>query len=158
MSDPTRYPVHLPPSEHEQRRTLSIDVLIPDHPERTGTPIFDATRRELIGNNPAAACEVNNGHCDHDNPLELHHAVVEWCDSNGVDWDKVKAAVPGFDWDNFDPSKPETFIDGKWNANRVLCKKHHTGKDHGIHCLDYPTWQMQKFETAGFVFSPDEEP
>lgn len=144
-------------NEHEQKRTMSIDVFIPDHPDRTNTPIFVATRRLLIVQNPYAKCEVDNGHCDHDNPLELHHSRLEWCDSLAVDWEKVKADCPDFDWSSFDPAKPETFIDSKWNANRVLCKKHHTGSDHGIHCLDGPTWQMQKYQKADFVFSPDEE-
>lgn len=146
-----------PTNEHELKRTLSIDVFAPNHPDRTGTPLFDRTHKELIGDNPNAVCEVNNGHCDHVNPLELHHNHVEWCDSLGVDWEKVKKDVPDFDWASFDPTKPETFIDSKWNAYRVLCKKHHTGKDHGIHMTDGPTWQMQKYQRADFVFSPDEE-
>jgi hypothetical protein len=144
-------------NEHEQKRTLTVDVFIPDHPDRSNTPIFEATRRELITHNPEAKCEVDNGHCDHDHPLELHHKHVEWCDSNGVDWEKVKQEIPDFPWATFDPSKPETFIDSKWNAKQVLCKKHHTGVGHGIHCLDGPTWQMQKLQKADFVFSPDEE-
>lgn len=143
-------------SEHEQKRTLTIDVFIPDHPDRTNTPIFEATRRKLITCNPAARCAVDNGHCDHDHPLELHHRYVEWCDSLGVDWTKVARAVPDFDWTHFDPGHPETFIDSEWNANMVLCKKHHTGKDHGIHCMDGPTWDMQGFQRSDFLFSPDE--
>lgn len=147
----------IPANEHELKRTITIDVFVPDHPDRTGTPIFEATRRELIVKNPSAKCEVDNEDCDHTHPLELHHNHVEWCDSNGVDWDLVKRDVPDFDWATFDPAHPETFIDSKWNANRVLCKKHHTGTDHGIHMLDYPTWQMQKYKRRDFIFSPDEE-
>ena len=144
----------LPANEHEQKLTLSVDIFIPDHPDRTNTPIFDASRRLLISGNPLANCEV----CGAKEDLELHHNHVEWCDSDGVDWDKVKKDVPGFDWATFDPAKPEMFIDSTFNANRVLCKKHHTGKDHGIHMMPLPTWQMQKYKRADFVFSPDEEP
>jgi hypothetical protein len=146
-----------PENEHLQRRTLSISVYIPDHPDRSNTPIFERTRRKLITHNVNAKCAVDNEHCDHDHPLELHHSHVEWCDSNGVDWGKVKTIVPDFDWETFDISKPETFIDSEYNANVVLCKKHHTAPDHGIHCLDGPTWQMQVFKRSNFVFSPDEE-
>lgn len=145
-----------PANEHEQKLTISVDIFVPDHPDRTTTPIFQRTRNKLIANNPAARCAVDNGHCDHDHPLELHHAHVEWCDSNGVDWTKVAKDVPGFDWASFDPAHPETFIDSEWNANVVLCKKHHTGIDHGIHCLPGPTHQMQKYQRADFIFSPDE--
>ena len=143
--------------EHEQKLTIKVDVYVPDHADRTATAIFNKTRRKLIENNPSAKCAVDNGHCDHDNPLELHHQHVEWCDSNGVDWDKIKALVPDFDWAGFDPKYPETFIDSEWNANLVLCRKHHIGVDHGIHMLPFPTWAMQRVQKADFVFSPDEE-
>ncbi len=149
--------MNAPAHEHLQRRTLAIAVYIPDHPERANTPVFERTRRKLITHNPHARCAVDNEHCDREHPLELHHAHVEWCDSNGVDWDKVKSRVPDFDWNHFDPAQPENFIDSEWNANVVLCKRHHTGIDHGIHCLDGPTWQMQMWKRADFVFSPDEE-
>lgn len=148
--------MNAPTNEHELKKTIAVDVFVPDHLDRSNTPIFERTRKKLIVDNPNAVCAVNNGHCDHDHPLELHHQHVEWCDSNGVDWAKVAAKVPGFDWSTFDPAHPETFIDSEWNANLVLCKKHHTGVDHGIHCLDGPTWGMQALQRADFVFSPDE--
>ncbi len=146
-----------PVNEHEQKLTLRIDVFVPDHPDRKGTPIFDRTRKKLIANNPHAKCVIDNSDCDHDHPLELHHRIVEWCDSLGVDWEKVKLAVPGFDWASFDPAHPETFIDSEWNADTVICKKHHTGEDHGIHYLPYPIWQMQKYKRDNFILTPDEE-
>lgn len=145
--------------EHEQRLTLHIDIFVPNHPDRSESPIFRHTREKLIEKaDPPATCKVNNEDCDHEHPLELHHSVVEWCDSNGVDWLKVAEACPDFDWKTFDPAHPETFIDSEYNANLVLCKKHHTGVDHGIHCLPLPIWNMQKFKRRDFVFSPDEEP
>ena len=147
----------IPKSEHEQTLTIKVDVFIPDHPDRTTSPVFARTRKKLIEDNPNAKCAVDNGHCDHDHPLELHHQHVEWCDSNGVDWRKVAVLIPEFDWMTFDPEHPEDFIDSEWNANLVLCKKHHTGVDHGIHCLPGPTWGMQRVQKADFVFSPDEE-
>jgi hypothetical protein len=146
-----------PKGEHEQKLTISVDVFIPDHPDRSDSPIFRATHKKLIGSNPNACCEVNNEHCDKDHPLELHHRYVEWCDSLGVDWEKVARLVPDFDWKNFDPAKPETFIDSEWNANQVLCKKHHIGKDHGKHYLPEPIWNMQALKRSDFIFSPDEE-
>ena len=142
-----------PKNEHEERITILVDVFVPDHPDRTNTPIFAHSRRVLIANNPNECCEV----CGIKEDLELHHEHVEWCDSDGVDWEKIKKDVPDFNWDGFNPDAPETFIDSVFNANRVLCKKHHTGKDHGIHYLPYPIWQMQKYKKDTFVFSPDEE-
>lgn len=150
--------------EHELKSTLSVDVYAPDHPDRTGTPIFDATRKKLIGDNAGTKCEFNNHHCDLDHPLELHHKHVEWCRSNSIDWGNMDdlgfaalvADVPEFPWNTLDPSKPEMFIDSEYNACQVLCKKHHTGKDHGKHSLDEPTWISQKYQKASFTFSPDE--
>jgi hypothetical protein len=143
-----------PTNEHEQKLTLSVDIFIPNHPDRANTPIFDATRKKLIANNPSACCWV----CGCKDDLELHHELVEWCDSDGVDWEKVKLDAPDFDWASFDSAHPETFIDSEHNAKLVLCKKHHTGKDHGIHMLPYPTWLMQRHKRADFVFTPDEVP
>lgn len=147
----------IPKGEHEQRMTISIDVFVPDHPDRTESPIFRHTRDKLIKDNSMAVCEVNNADCDHDHPLELHHDMVEWCDSEGVDWDKIKKDCPEFPWETFDPAHPEQFIDSEFNAKRVLCKKHHTGKDHGIHFLPMPIWQMQKYKRDDFILTPDEE-
>lgn len=143
----------LPKNEHEQRLTLSVDIFIPDHPDRSNTPIFEATRRKIISHNSEARCWI----CGTKEGLELHHNFIEWCDSDGVDWEKVKIDCPDFDWVNFNPANPETFIDSEWNANLVLCKKHHTGKDHGIHMLPYPTWLMQRHKRQDFIFSPDEQ-
>jgi hypothetical protein len=138
--------------EHLQKQTLTVQVFVPDHPDRTTTPIFAATRRKLIENNPDACCYI----CDGKDDLQLHHFWVEWCDSGAVDWAKVAEVVPDFDWANFDPAKPETFIDSEWNANLVLCSKHHIGGDHGIHTLPYGLWLLQRLKRPDFVFSPDE--
>ncbi len=152
-TNPFKSESHCPPiGEHEQKLTLSVDIYVPDHPDRTTTPIFAATRCKLIENNPDACCYI----CGCKTSLELHHAVIEWCDSLAVDWQKVALDVHGFDWKSFDETKVETFIDSEHNANMVLCKEHHTGKNHGIHCLPGPIWKLQKYKRNNFTFSPDE--
>ncbi len=145
-----------PPGEHEQRLTFSIDVFVPNHPDRSASPTFQRTHKKLIGNNPEAKCYIDNEDCDHDHPLELHHKYVEWCDALAVDWEKIKALCPTFDWTAFDPQEPETFIDSEHNACLVLCKKHHTGKNHGIHLMPKPVWNLQKFKRRDFIMTPDE--
>lgn len=142
----------VPANEHEQKQTLTVDVFIPDHPDRTTTPIFAATRRKLIEHNPDACCYI----CGTKDNLELHHEVIEWCDSSAVNWDKVKYLVPEFPWETFDQDNPETFIDSEWNAKLVLCRKHHIMPDHGIHMLPKPLWLLQKIKKDTFIFSPDE--
>ena len=62
----------------------------------------------------------------------------------------------GFDWNAFDPEKPETLVDSI-EAMIVLNKKFHRGKDHGVHNLTGPIHFFQAFpRKAGFIFSPDE--
>ena len=144
--------------EHLQKQTLTILVFAPDHPDRTSSAVFGRTRDKLIKHNPAAKCYIDNEHCDHDHPMELHHQFVEWCDSEAVDWRKVAELCPDFEWEHFNPDHPETFVDSEANARMVLCKRHHVGKDHGIHMLPWPLWNLQKVKKKDFVFSPDEEP
>ena len=67
------------------------------------------------------------------------------------------AELRGFDWEKFDPAKPELFVDSlshMW----PLHEKFHRAKDHGIHKLSFPLWSFQALpRVAGFVFTPDEK-
>ncbi len=65
-------------------------------------------------------------------------------------------ALRGFDWQAFDPAKPETFIDSPQNM-LALSAKFHRSATHGIHHRTFPTFVFQGYpRRAGFVFSPDE--
>jgi hypothetical protein len=62
----------------------------------------------------------------------------------------------GFDWAEFDPDKPETFVDSAANM-LVLHEKFHRAKFHGMHENSLPIWIFQAFpRVPGFVYSPDE--
>lgn len=62
----------------------------------------------------------------------------------------------GFDWQAFDPAKPETFVDSIYNM-LVLHERFHRAKNHGIHCRTFPTWLIQCLpKKPGFVFAPDD--
>lgn len=62
----------------------------------------------------------------------------------------------GFDWQAFDPDKPETLVDSMANM-LVLHEKFHRGKNHGIHEQTLPVFIFQAFPRKdGFVYSPDE--
>lgn len=66
------------------------------------------------------------------------------------------AAARGFDWEAFDPAKPETFVDSPANM-LPLQAKYHRLASHGMHELPLPLWIFQAFpRVPGFVFSPDE--
>lgn len=87
--------------------------------------------------------------------IEIHHKYVEWSDSNGVNWDKMRILYKEFDWTTF--TEPKHFVDSIFNTV-PLCEKHHRHENHGIHCIPGPDWEMQRHETDDFVYSPDEEP
>jgi hypothetical protein len=170
----------LPSKEHELKASLKEDVFYPDHPERTESPTFRATKRAMKLDD--YRCSV----CGTSDKIEDHHRFFEWAYSDAIDWVWVKgvatnaidtmwshelqATVPipkrhliwdlirltqDFDWANFDTSKPELFVDSPSNM-WPLCEKHHRAGDHGIHSESYPIWNVQAFLKPGFIYSPDE--
>lgn len=63
----------------------------------------------------------------------------------------------GMDWNLFDPSNPESFVDSIHNM-LPLNAKFHIEKDHGIHLMPFPEFLLQILpRIAGFVLTPDEE-
>lgn len=62
----------------------------------------------------------------------------------------------GFDWEAFDPAKPETFVDSMQNM-LPLHPKFHRSPTHGVHHRPLPTFVFQGYpRKAGFVFTADE--
>lgn len=154
-------------TDHEQKETLSVDVIIPDHPKRTTTALFTKTKRLLmhaataLGFNvkrEAARCWIcNKTAAEVGKPLEAHHFGIEraYIDAN-IRWNVVQQDFPIFDWKNFDPAKPEEFIDNMSAQGILLCKEHHTGKGTGVHDLPFSLWIMQRYLADGTRFSPTE--
>lgn len=135
-------------SEHEVKETLSIDIFYPDHSPRTESALFRRTKRGLIDldNAPCWICGTRENR-------EVHHFHAEWADADGIDWDKMRLLHPAFDWTDF--KEATDFIDSRYNM-MVLCKYHHTHKNHGIHMMPYPIWIMQRNMGADFKFAPPE--
>ncbi|MFM0503987.1 hypothetical protein [Paraburkholderia caffeinilytica] len=166
---------------HETHRTLAEDVFYPDHEPRTESALFRASKHEMKqeGGYVCAVCGDDQTVESHHRFFEwaYSHAIdFAWIKSvalNQVDtlWShKLQRAVPipkkhpvwdlirltqGFDWDAFDASQPETFVDSVYNQ-LPLCELHHRGKDHGRHEETDPVWNVQAFLIKGFVYSPDE--
>lgn len=66
------------------------------------------------------------------------------------------AAWRGFDWSEFDPTRPETFVDSRANM-LPLHERYHRSAAAGMHHLPLPLWIFQAFpRVPGFVFSPAE--
>ena len=73
-----------------------------------------------------------------------------------IDWSEgaqIRKDFSDFDWANFDPADPMTFVDDMRVNGLILCKKHHIGKDEGIHCLPHPIWIAQRYGQEGYQFS-----
>ncbi len=67
------------------------------------------------------------------------------------------AELRGFNWKEFDPSKPDQFVDSMANM-LVIRDKFHRLKSHAIHGMTFPEWIFQAWpRIPGFVFTKDEE-
>lgn len=149
--------MHTPVTQaHELRETLIVDVITPGHAPRETTPLFRRSKRALMAAQHPPRCFI----CDRTEeelgePLEAHHVGVERSFAEGaIEWDRVKADFPGFDWATFDPADPYAFVDDMTAQGLLLCKRHHTGKGTGIHSLPYPLWRMQRYLKDGTQFTP----
>jgi hypothetical protein len=152
---------------HEEKKTLSVDVLIHEHADRTETPLYRRTRDELlltlsppvfqIVGEPSRCYICLKTEEELGEPLESHHLGVERCYAEAdLDWDLIKRDFPNFNWSTFNSSKPYNFVDDMTAQGLLLCKKHHTGKDEGIHNLPFSLWLMQRYLKNGSAFSPKE--
>lgn len=157
-----------PSSEtHEQKATLSVDVFLPGHDPRTTTTLFRRTKQKLMALasllvfkpwRAKGRCFICNQTGDEvGQPLEAHHFGVERAFVDApLRWDLIKMDFPNFNWADFDPTHPESFVDDMLAQGVLLCKAHHTGKDTGIHTLPFNLWLMQKYLPEGTKFTPDE--
>jgi hypothetical protein len=140
--------MNAPLHEHELRETIVIDVYYPDHPPRTESHVFVATKKHWR----ALGCRC--GVCGTDKKVEIHHRFIEWADTEGIDWDKVRAKHPGFDWSSF--KEPADFIDSVYNTE-PLCQLHHRGPaPFGKHFTPEPIWNMQTYMRDDFVYAAED--
>lgn len=157
--------------QHAERETLSVEVNIPGHDPRTVTPVFRHTRQQLIERD-GGRCYISGDTAEEDgHPLEAHHYPIERSLANMIDWNLVRAdaeagelgisqaqrdAARAFDWDAFmsaQPFDPYTFVDNMLVNGVLLAKKHHIGKDEGIHAMPHPLWIAQRYALEGYQFS-----
>lgn len=138
---------------HEEKETLAVEVNLPGHDPRTTTPLFRHTRQALLDQQGGRCyiCHRNAEESGH--PIEAHHFPIERSLANMIDWQIVAADFPHFDWANFDPADPYTFVDNMLVNGLLLCKDHHIGKDEGIHAMPHPLWVAQRYAKEGYQFS-----
>ncbi|MBC7074647.1 MAG: hypothetical protein H5T98_00965 [Syntrophomonadaceae bacterium] len=148
---------------HDLKDTLTVEVETPGHEKRgAASALFKQSKKAIFTNAPVLALHPVPGRCficnateeELGEPLEAHHFGIEWSFANApIDWERVKTDFPDFAWDKFDPTKPMDFVDDMRVQGLLLCKKHHTGKDEGIHNLPFSLWLAQKYLKDGYKFS-----
>ncbi|MFL9904672.1 hypothetical protein PQR71_42205 [Paraburkholderia fungorum] len=152
---------------HELKDTLTVDVLVAGHEPRTTTTLFKHTKKDLYEKvEPALTIPRDQpGRCwicgqteaELGAPLEAHHFGIERSYAEAdLRWDRIKADFPHWDWSQFDPANPYTFVDNMEAQGVLLCKTHHTGRDSGIHNMPFGLWILQRYLKDGTRFSPTE--
>lgn len=150
---------------HEEKETLSVDVMLPGHEARVTTALFEHSKKLLIERDGGRCFICGSTAEESGHPLEAHHHPIERSLANMMDWPalaiRARAGELGpyaarFDWDKFDPADPYTFVDDMTVNGLLLCKEHHTGKDAGIHAMPFPLWIAQRYAIEGYQFTPNE--
>lgn len=116
--------------EHDEVRTFTELSHYEAHPERKESSAFKKLKDQL--HKEGAKCFINNGKCE--GGIEIHHNIIEFSASEGIDWKKVQKDYPNF-----------TNVDSFMGNMLPLCQKHHREPGFGIHYVTYPIWILQKY-------------
>lgn len=129
---------------HTQKVTHSYLLSFPAHDPRPEDPHYRDFNEYRRRTKPTARCQFavdtgNDGECDHDHPLELHHAIIEFSLQNGVDLTLLERDYPGV-------SNPDEL--GAWvesGKNLVwYCRWHHRGHA-GVHSATASDFEAEHF-------------
>ena len=129
---------------HDQKVTHSYTIRFPAHEPRETDPHyrdFDAYRRRTKG---TARCQFavqagDDSECDHEHPLELHHAHIEFALQNAVDLARLERDYPGVS----DPDTVGAWVESATNL-MWLCRFHHRGHG-GVHCATASDFEAEHY-------------
>ena len=115
---------------HDQHISHKYWAHYPEHPARTSDPHykdFNAIHRAWKKDPEKWQCSVGKhrhdfSECDLEQPLELHHAFVEFSLQNGVNLTWLEQDYPGIS----DPNSVGAWVESAANLE-VLCVFHHRG-------------------------------
>lgn len=133
--------------QHVQKVTHQYAVRFPEHEARETDPHyldFDHIRREWEKDPTKWQCHIGQrrqdfSECDLVNPLELHHAHIEFALMNAVDLKWLAADYPGVE----DPEKLGAWVNSAENL-WVLCRFHHRGHG-GAHVASSSDFEGLKY-------------
>ena len=132
---------------HDQAETHRYTVRFPAHPARTDDPHykdFDHLHRAWKADPDKWQCAIGKergdfSECTLDEPLELHHAHIEFALQAGVDLKWLEAVYPGVS----DPDAVGAWVESAENLV-VLCVAHH--REHiGVHKLSASDYEAARF-------------
>lgn len=119
----------------------------PDHAPRTGDPHyvdFEHIRRTWKDDPQKWRCAIGAhrndfSECDNENPLELHHAHVEFSLQNGVNLKWLEPDYQGISNQN----EVGAWVESAANLI-VLCRFHHRGHG-GVHVASASDYEAEKY-------------
>jgi hypothetical protein len=138
---------------HDQKFVHSYVVAYPAHEPRQGDPHyvdFEHIREQWKNDPEKWQCAIGKerqdfSECSLDEPLQLHHAHIEFALINAVDLKWLEHLYPGV-------SNPDQV--GAWAESAanlvVLCAKHHIGYE-GVHKLDSAMYEAMKILRPGTI-------
>lgn len=129
-------------AEHTMTKHLTEIVITPEHAERTESEEFVKTKKTLKKDDHYH-CWI----CNSEEHLQVHHFGCEWSLEADCDFDKLKDLLMLFDFYGYSHSMkdiPLTSVDDIRNM-LVLCQRHHTHPENGIHEITFPVWISQKW-------------
>lgn len=140
---------------HDQAITHRYVIHYPAHPARTSDPHYVDFEhiRETWKKDPTKwKCAVGShrddfSECSFDEPLELHHAHIEFSLQNGVDLAWLERDYPGID----DPSTVGAWVESAANLV-ILCEAHHRGPG-GVHTATSSDYEAEKY-VKGLIGPP----
>ncbi len=135
---------------HNQAITHHYTIHYPEHPARTDDPHykdFEALRAKLKANPDTWKCAIGAhrndfSECSLDQPLELHHAHVEFSLQNGIDLAWLEKDYPGIS----DPTSVGAWVESAANLT-VICVAHHRGSG-GVHVASASDYEAEKYVKA----------
>lgn len=129
---------------HPQIASHKYVMHYPEHPARTSDPNyvdFEAYRNKTHGTAQCAIGLHRNDftECSLDQPLELHHAHIEFSLQNGVDLKWLESDYPGVS----DPLNVGAWIESADNL-LWLCEFHHRGHG-GVHVASASDYEAERY-------------
>ncbi len=150
----------IPAGEHLDKRTLTEEVLVADHPPRKASAEFERNRVLLLVQN-GKRCWICDQPGQPGAPLEVHH-LHEWSLWPSLDPAKVLQTLHCFDPYGYTEKLGDAPIDSPDDIRNllVLCASceiegkaiaggHHRGVDAGVHAVTWPIWLAQRAVRAG---------